>query len=79
MPTQDRAPTLLKDIATMGPLRKERMFQWNLLKGGAVVTADAANSPINPRQPFKFGPARVTWIGLTELDDIMPFAPRSVV
>jgi hypothetical protein len=55
------------------------MFHYPGSPANAVVTADAASSPINPRQPFKFGRARVTRIGSTELADIMPFAPRNVV
>ncbi|MEE9298515.1 MAG: arsenate reductase (azurin) large subunit [Acidimicrobiia bacterium] len=44
----------------------------------AVVTADAASTPINPRQPFKFGRGRVTRLGSTEYAKVMSFAPRNL-
>jgi len=44
----------------------------------AVVTADAASTPINPRQPFKFGRARVARLGTSQWADVMSFAPRNL-
>ena len=44
----------------------------------AVVTADADSTPINPRQPFKFGRGRVTRLGSTEYAKVMSFAPRNL-
>lgn len=55
------------------------MFHYPGSPVNAVVTADAASSPINPRQPFKVGRTRLTRIGCTDLADVMPFAPRNVV
>ncbi len=55
------------------------MFHYPGSPVNAVVTADAASSPINPRQPFKFGRTRLTRIGSTDLADVIPFAPRNVV
>ena len=55
------------------------MFHYPGSPANAVVTADAASSPINPRQPFKFGRARLTRIGSTDLADVMPCAPRNIV
>ena len=52
---------------------------FRLRSGAAVGAAEAANQPINPRQLFKFGRGRVTRIGRTDLDNVMPFAPRNVV
>ncbi len=44
----------------------------------AVVTADAASTPINPRQPFKFGRGRVVRLGSTDFAKSMSFAPRNL-
>lgn len=55
------------------------MFHYPGSPTNSVVTADAASQPINPRQPFKFGRARVTRIGSTELAEVMPFVPRNLV
>ncbi len=44
----------------------------------AVVTADAASQPINPRQPFKFGRGRLTRIGPTDYAALMSFRPRNL-
>ena len=55
------------------------MFHYPGSPANAVVTADAASQPINPRQPFKFGRGTVTRIGATNLADVMPFAPRNII
>jgi arsenite oxidase large subunit len=55
------------------------MFHYPGSPANAVVTADATTSPINPRQPFKFGRAKVTRIGSTDLAEVMPFTPRNLV
>ncbi|MDP6604970.1 MAG: molybdopterin dinucleotide binding domain-containing protein [Dehalococcoidia bacterium] len=55
------------------------MFHYPGSPVNAVVTADASTTPINPRQPFKFGRGTVTRIGPTELAEIMPFTPRNLV
>jgi arsenite oxidase large subunit len=47
--------------------------------GNSVVTGDAASQPINPRQPFKFGRAKLARIGSTNLQEVMPFLPRNIV
>ncbi|MEE8497694.1 MAG: hypothetical protein V3S62_04100 [Acidimicrobiia bacterium] len=44
----------------------------------AVVTADADSTPINPRQPFKFGRGRVVRLGSTDYAKVMSFAPRNL-
>ena len=44
----------------------------------AVVTADAASTPINPRQPFKFGRGRLARLGSTDYAMVMSFAPRNL-
>ncbi len=44
----------------------------------AVITADAASTPINPRQPFKFGRGRITRLGSTDFAKVMSFAPRNL-
>ncbi len=54
------------------------MFHYPGSPANAVVTGDAASTPQNPRQPFKFGRGRVTRIGSTDLADRMPFAPRNL-
>ncbi|HJN93469.1 MAG TPA: molybdopterin dinucleotide binding domain-containing protein [Dehalococcoidia bacterium] len=54
------------------------MFHYPGSPANAVITGDASTQPINPRQPFKFGRARVARIGSTDLADIMPFAPRNL-
>lgn len=55
------------------------MFHYPGSPANSVVTADADTQPINPRQPFKFGRARVTRVGPTDLAAVMPFAPRNLV
>jgi len=55
------------------------MFHYPGSPSNAVITADASTTPINPRQPFKFGRGTVTRIGSTELADVMPFTPRNIV
>jgi arsenite oxidase large subunit len=47
--------------------------------GNSVVTGDAASTPQNPRQPFKFGRGKVTRIGSTNLAETMSFVPRNIV
>ncbi len=47
--------------------------------GNSVTTGDAASTPQNPRQPFKFGRGTVTKIGSTNLADVMSFVPRNIV
>lgn len=54
------------------------MFHYPGSPADAVVTGDAASTPINPREPFKFGRGTVTRIGSTDLADVMPFAPRNL-
>ena len=44
----------------------------------AVVTADADSTPINPRQPFKFGRGHVVRLGSTDYAKVMSFAPRNL-
>ena len=44
----------------------------------AVVTADAASTPINPRQPFKFGRGRIARLGSTDYAKLVSFAPRNL-
>ncbi len=55
------------------------MFHYPGSPANAVVTADASTTPINPRQPFKFGRAKVSRIGSTNLADVMTFTPRNLV
>ncbi len=55
------------------------MFHYPGSPANSVVTADATTTPINPRQPFKFGRGTVTRIGSTQLADVMPFTPRNLV
>ena len=54
------------------------MFHYPGSPANAVVTADAASTPINPRQPFKFGRGRVARIGSTDYAKRMSFAPRNL-
>ena len=37
------------------------------------------SSPINPRQPFKFGRGRLVRLGSTDYAKVMSFAPRNLV
>ncbi len=53
-------------------------FHYPRSPANAVVTADAASTPINPRQPFKFGRARVVRLGATDFPKSMSFAPRNL-
>ncbi len=55
------------------------MFHYPGSPANALITADASTTPINPRQPFKFGRGKVTRIGSTNLADVMPFTPRNIV
>jgi predicted molibdopterin-dependent oxidoreductase YjgC len=55
------------------------MFHYPGSPANRVITADASTTPINHRQPFKFGRAKVTRIGSTDLADVMPFTSRNLV